>query len=475
MKKRSFFIRLKSLLLFFLITSSLSLNAQNDSIIFTFQSFIEQVLTHHPIAQKAALQIQKAEATQLAAKGEFDPTLFGDWNEKYFDEKHYYRIFEAGFKVPTWYGISVQGTYTNTRGDFLNPENKTDDNGLWMLGVEANLLQGLLIDQRRAALQQADVYEQATLNERQMILNDLVIHAINAYVSWQLNFEVQKVLQDNIELAQIYKDGTQQSYINGEKPAIDTLEAFLMVQDSRMRFKENEGNLIKVQQALESYLWYEQIPLELQDQRQPEPLADFNIAGEDVSIESVLQTHPDILDKKIKQNSYEIEQRLKRDKLKPKLKVKYNPLISTTENSLAWDYSTADYKWGVNFSMPLFLRSERASIAQNQIKVKEIGLEIRDKQNALQNKIEGNLQIQQLLEEQLNIQRQNVVDYERLLNAEKDKFGFGESSVFLLNKRQEKFLESKIKLLKVLAKYHLMDVEYLLLTNQILTFLGVEK
>jgi len=204
-------------------------------------------------------------------------------------------------------------------------------------------------------------------------------------------------------------------------------------------------------------------------------LETFNADSEEISIETVLQTHPDILNKKNKQASYEIDQNLKKDKLKPKLKIKYNPLIATTENSLAFDYSTADYKWGINFSMPLLLRRERASIAQNQIKIKEMGLEIRDKQNALQNKIEGNLQIQQLLKEQLEIQGQNVVDYERLLNGEKEKFGFGESSVFLLNKRQEKFLESKIKLLKVLAKYHLTDIEYLFLTNQLLTIWGIEK
>ena len=129
--------------------------AQQDSIVLSYAAFIENILQYHPVARQAALQNDFAAVEKLAAKGRFDPQLAADWNDKYFDKKHYYRIFNAGFQIPTWYGLTLNGSYENTDGVYLNPENTTTNMGLWTLGVEANLLQGLLIDERRAASPQA--------------------------------------------------------------------------------------------------------------------------------------------------------------------------------------------------------------------------------------------------------------------------------------------------------------------------------
>lgn len=49
---------------------------------------------------------------------------------------------------------------------------------------------------------------------------------------------------------------------------------------------------------------------------------------------------------------------------------------------------------------------------------------------------------------QLNLLQQNNEGYLLLLEAENEKFNFGESSVFLLNKRQEKLIEGRIKFIK---------------------------
>ncbi|MBK7410358.1 MAG: hypothetical protein IPJ40_21245 [Saprospirales bacterium] len=57
-----------------------------------------------------------------------------------------------------------------------------------------------------------------------------------------------------------------------------------------------------------------------------------------------------------------------------------------------------------------------------------------DKQNSLKNKIEGNLESQLFLEAQVALQQQNVGNYGLLLEAERERFSYGESSVFLLNK-----------------------------------------
>lgn len=447
--------------------------AQNDSIVLTYDGFIQNVLTHHPISQQTDLQSNFAEARWLSARGRFDTQLKSNWNEKQFDDKQYYQIFEAGFQIPTWYGLTLKGGYENTEGVFLNPENKTDKNGLWAVGIEANLLQGLLIDERRAALQQAEVFQRATENHRKLLLNDLLFDASAAYFNWQVAFFTQQIIEESLDLAEEYLEATRQLFLNGDKPAIDTLEAFLIVQDRLNLLQSNEINLVSAKQFLENYLWYDGIPVELQATTLPEDFNQTNIdLPIDVPLQQLIANHPEILEKELKVSQYEIEGRVKRDKLKPKLKVKYNPLLSTTENSISPNFSTSNFKWGFDFSMPLQRRSERAAIAENQLKIRETELSITDKRNVLQNKLDATLAKQNLLEQQVTLQTQNVGNYQTLLDAETTKFSFGESSVFLLNKRQEKFLDGNIKLLQLRAKLQMNKVEYLYFTGSILEVLN---
>ncbi|MEZ4888223.1 MAG: TolC family protein [Chitinophagales bacterium] len=458
--KKSFLYHIAAIGCF--LIGSVSSSAQNDSIVLTYNVFLKNVLAHHPLSQQADLQSDFSEAAWLSAKGKFDPKLSSNWNEKYFADKHYYKIFEAGFQIPTWYGLTIAGGYENTEGVFLNPENKTDKNGLWALGIEANLLQGLRIDERRAALKQAEVFQKAAENERKMMLNELLFAASQAYFNWQLVFNTQQIIEGGRVLAEEYLEATRQLFRNGDKPAIDTLEAFLIVQDRVNQLQSNEINLLSTQQQLENFLWYDQVPLELQSSTIPENFneTDFTLPVE-VPLMQMMDNHPEILEKELKISQYEIEGVVKRDKLRPKLKVKYNPLLNTSENSLAPNYSTSNYKWGFDFSMPLLMRSERAAVQENQLKIKEVELDIVAKRNTLQNKLQATLAKQVLLEQQVNLQSQNVRNYEVLLNAERTKFSFGESSVFLLNKRQEKYLESSIKLTELTAKYQMAKVEYL--------------
>mgnify|MGYP001953613062 CR=1 FL=1 len=63
------------------------------------------------------------------------------------------------------------------------------------------------------------------------------------------------------------------------------------------------------------------------------------------------------------------------------------------------------------------------------------------------------------------MQTQSLTGYEKLLEAEETKFLYGESSVFLLNKRQEKFIDGRLKLVKLKIGLQLEKLNYLYYTN----------
>ena len=443
-------------------------HAQSDSITLHHKEYLENVLLFHPIAEKASLQSKIAAAEWLFARGNLDPSINSSWSEKDFDKKRYYRQYQGKFNIPTQLGIDFVGGYENTEGVFLNPENYTDPYGLWHLGIEVNLLQGLIVNERKIALQQAKVFQDMTENERQLLLNQLLYKASKAYLEWQQYYFFQGVLNENIQIANAYFENTKLSFQNGEKTAMDTLEAFIMYQDANNLLQKNNGALTKSRQKVENYLWYEKTPISLQNTTKPE---DYNNTiyppRKNTSIPNIVNTHPLIQSYINKQSYYSIKQRLKREKLKPKLKVKYNPLLSTS-NSLAPNLSLSDYKWGFDFSMPLLFRKEKADIQLGDIQIQEIGLDIQNKKNELQNKLENSLQQQAILREQITLSQQNLQGYRLLLEGENEKFRYGESSVFLLNKRQEKYINGRLKLIELNIKLQKELLNYLYYSNELI-------
>lgn len=453
------------IILFFSIALSNSMFAQNkDYEILTYEDFIINVLQNHPIAKQADLLTRQASAEMLAARGNLDPMIEANFNQKHLDEKLYYRYADASLRVPTKWGVDFVGEYNRNTGYFINTENKTQINGLWNVGLEANLIQGLLVNERNIALKQATVFQDINKNQQIIVLNKLLSEATKSYLKWQKEFFTIEAINENIELSEQYLQNTKALFFNGEKTRIDTLEAFIILQDRQVLLQESRQMLIKAQQELENFLWFNNEAILLQETTSPSPFDTF-IFEEETGIQAnfAMENHPEIQEKLAKQSYFELEQRWKREKLKPKLKLKFNPFFSDNNENFIPNYQIDNYKLGVNFSTPLFFRKQKADIQRGQIKLDQIAFEIDNKQNELQNKLDASLENYIQLREQLTIQIGNISGYQQLLEAENAKFAFGESSVFLINKRQEKLLEGEIKLIKLYQKIQetLLSINFL--------------
>jgi outer membrane protein TolC len=325
-----------------------------------------------------------------------------------------------------------------------------------------------MIDERRTALQQAEVFQKMTENERIILLNDLLYDASSAYLNWQNAYYSKEIIIENIDLANIYLANTKLAFDNGEKTQMDTLEARIALQEANNQLIATEIIITASRQNAENYLWLDNLPLEILPSTAPERFtADFLLIDTSTDIDDLIDAHPIIQSKINKLSFYELEQRWKREKLKPKLSINFNPLLATT-TTIAPTYASSDYKWSVDFSMPLLFRSEKAEVTRGNIKIQNVALDIDNKRLELKNKIENTLFQQSLLKDQINLLEDNIRGYRLLLDGENDKFLLGESSVFLVNKRQEKYIMSRLKLLELTLKLQKESLSYLYYSNQLI-------
>ncbi len=438
--------------LLLLLLLPLFLLAQGPSVLLTETEFLRLVEAHHPLSVRADLQRERADAVLRMARGGFDPKLYGDLSQKYYSGTRYYSVIEGGLKVPTWFGIELNAAYERNDGTYLNPELRVPESGLYAAGLSISLGQGLLFDQRRAELQRADIYRQSTEAERIILINQLLYDAGGAYWTWAGAQGVVEIYEEAVRLAQTRYGAIGAGASLGDRPAIDTLEARILVQNRQLELETARLDLSNAAAALAAFLWLDGVvPLELGPTTLPPPATEIDVAALEPA--GGILNHPELDRTRLKIEELEVDERLQREQLKPRLDVKYNALLLGGSDQPLEDYSSANYKWGVSFSQPLLVRKERGKLQLTRIKMSETQLELSDKTAALGVKVVQAENEANTTAAQFVLAGRNAADYLRLLEGERELFRAGESSLFLVNTRESSYISARIKQVEVGVKH----------------------
>ncbi len=226
-----------------------------------------------------------------------------------------------------------------------------------------------------------------------------------------------------------------------------------------MQANQAAVDLRKARLKLSTYLWSQDQPLLLQED--VAPVETDIILGNLLSEipETNFETHPQLAFYRQKIEALQIEKRYRFNKLLPKIDLEYNFLSEEPDNFET--FNSGAYKAGLKFSMPLFLRKERGDLKVAEYELQDAKLELNLKDNQLQARINAIQQQLQAFLEQIEMTQQMVTDSNTLLDAEVRKFNFGESSIFLINTRESKFIEARLKQLDLQIKFLKTQAEYL--------------
>ena len=483
-KWKFYSLLMKSLLIFFLMVSHSAAQdslttlssegfVQDSAITLSPEDFLNMVRAFHPMSQTADLQMAKAAAQLLKARGSFDPELFTDLSQKYFDDKTYYSLLNAGLQVPTWFGVKLKAGYLDNRGEFLNPENNLPENGLWYTGIEVPLLQDLFRDERRTMLRQAKIGQEMAEFERLIMLNDLLFDALDSYWSWFAAYHAVDVFKDATKAAEVRLIAVRRASQSGENAIIDTVEASIQFQNRQIALQKAQLDFINAGLKLSTFLWSEDnIPLELTDSIFPidlEQEAALNVNGSIINpTDSLwLDGHPILQSYMLKIDQIELDRKLNKNRLLPKLNLEYNLLSRPDGWNPYGQVDIADYQWKLGFQFPIALRKERGELQLNTIRQQEMQLEFENKRLMIENKIREFQNTQITTNQQTVVYRRTVEDYERLLNGERRLFSAGESALFLVNVRELGFIDAQLKLIELIAENRMAESAILYAAGQL--------
>lgn len=432
--------------------------------------YMDQVMAYHPVARQAGLLDDAAAANMQKAKGAFDPKLSTGYENKTLNGSEYFDYLNTELKVSTLPGVDLIGSYNLTEGLYINPERRTPDEGLIQAGASINLGKGLIIDQRRADLQKARIMVNVNELTRQLILNDLWADALIVYWNWAEAAEKVRIYIEAVDIAEARFEAVGQSYVNGNEPGIDTLEAFIRLERRRIDLARAEIKFQKTRNMALAFLWEEDgSPVNSLANFGPAPLSDIVLQDRVEPVEAeALNNHPEMLRYQNKLEQANIDRRWKREQLKPELALKWL-YQSGVPGSDKYAPSIANQKFNLSFSFPLFLRKERASVELANIKIEQIALGRDGKQRDLLAKAEALFSEQEILAQQIIRQRQIVTDYQALFEAENTLFTLGESSLFKLQSRESNLIKARLELAELRAQYPRVEVSLLRVLGQAYT------
>ncbi|WP_233188588.1 TolC family protein [Tenacibaculum sp. SG-28] len=357
--------------------------------------------------------------------------------------------------------MEFKANFEENSGNYLNPEATLPDGGLYSAGVSVSLAQGFLINERMAAVKKAKIFMQQTKAERELAVNTLLVKASEAYFMWLEAYQEQKIYHRFLKNAAIRLEGIKRNVVVGEKAPIDSVEAKIAMQSRRLNAEQAKLKTRKAMLYASNYLWMANIPLQIQENITP-VIPEANTIATSLSfktmeeLEFAMANHPKIRNLESKIAALEVDNALKKNKLLPKVDLQYNFLASDV-NAFS-NFNTANYKAFVNLSFPLFLRKERGDLKLNKYKLQEIKFERTTTALAINNKIEAIQTEISSLEEQTSLIEAMVVNYTLLLAAEERKFTLGDSSLFVINAREQKLIAAALKANTITVKTLLANV-----------------
>lgn len=436
-----------------------------DTASWTYGQFLQEVLEHHPLWKSAQAKADAASGKVMEARSAFDPVLAGKDEAKQDPAGFLYRKQGVEAVVPTWTGVDLVAKSALSSGADLNPEDETGAGGLLAVGVSLPLGPQLLWDQRRASVRQAELLLQEAEWKQDQMRRKLMSDASKAYADWAAAHDVRAANLRAERLAKIRKQMVIEAFRQREKSAMDTLEAHMALADRHRQRSEAEVDWASARMRLALYRWADASSLGLPDALWEPGLNRFTgvVTVEDSSSAwSSWNTGAFWSAVGVPVELAENYKRLAQTQWLPAPVLEYRVWQKgTTSFTPDPDYA----QWNVGWKVPLLLRKSRGAYRYAKNQWLHETAQAQWERGQLERWFQAKWVERKELRKQLLAVREAEKAAERLYSLETRKFILGESTLFIVNAREAKYLEAVQKRATTEAKWLGLEAELYALTS----------
>lgn len=431
-----------------------------------YEDFISVVRANHPDIIAANLEKQIASSRRLETQGAFDPSI---------NSRNFYQRFNSTSNVGeeqttftsdtsldflTRYGADVSLGAKFAQGDIVTPISPTGDAGEYFVQLQVPLL-------RDAIYNSANVREKsAKLNE---VIADFLLYraklgtlsaATKSFWDWVASKHILDIENNLLKLLDDQVDFVQEQADLGNLPQIDVIEAE----------REYQRRQAKVQSALRSnqessidiskYIWTDDgVPYSIPkaSQVQEELPTPVGLIPDDIQEAKLtaLEKRPEFKAVDLSREISVLERKLAKNQMLPQLDAFINSGVESGDDSIG-----STFQAGVLLSLPLRVRTAKGQMQQAELSIQKLNLQERQ---LIQNVF---LEIEDLASqidtsyERYIAAKENYELSQKLEEGERDRFELGDSTLFLVIRRQRATVEAYIDLISTISDYSVAKTNF---------------
>lgn len=453
MKNRNFL--LLTLILFF----NISVASSKESDLLTLEKTLELVDKNHPKLASANRTQRMAKAKRREKQGAFDPKLNLD-----SDYMRYNNPSERGeakeaidnelsLNFLTRSGLQISPGIRYNMGSVKFPLSPTGDSAEYFTTIKAPLLRGFIVNDKSIAERQAITGESLADNEFYRTRLEILLNSSDAYWSWVAAKLKMDVANKLLDIAKVRAEIINERANKGDLPTIDTIEAEQEVFRRKEAYIKAKRQFQNHSYKLSLYLWDDKgkptmIPNEENVPKKVDDPKDLSFIDLKTAIESALSNRPEITIILLEKKVTELDLKLAKNDILPDLTVFANPGIDTGGKSIG-----PTIKAGVNLNANLRQRAARGRMETAKLKLEKLDIEKRNLELEIQTEVKDVIsEINATYERYINASKE-LEFAKRLEEGEREKFKYGDSTLFLVNQRERARAEVEMKVVDIIAEY----------------------
>lgn len=421
----------------------------------------------HPDVLGSMADARGAEGKLVSARGAFDPTLAVDGTtvpEGYYD----YSFIGAQLRqaTPLW-GLDITAGYQIGRpglntfppyDEFL----ETLDGGEIGVGVGLPLWRGGPIDPERAKIRQGRAGVEEFRAQIRGTRLSIALQAVDAYWGWRAAAEKYRVFYDLVQIAR-QRDGAVRSSIEqGTLPTVERAESLRAIFE---RTNQAWSSWQKLQNAAVKLSLFSR---DISGAPIVPPASAAALLGPPggwapanaSDIDPAISKRPEIAVLQQKLEKADIEVKLRRNRVAPKLDFKAalsKDLGTTGDPERVEELDPTELKLGLVLEAPLLFRKDRGMLTEAEAardalanKAQLVGEKLRASLLQLSQQIEA-------LERKAEVAVELRDAAELAAEAERRRFAIGTSDLFKVFQRESKSAEASLKAIDAIAARHAAD------------------
>jgi len=451
----------------------------------TIEEVFARIELTHPLLQATGLERAQARAKVLKALGVWEPRVR---NELEFDRYQTYNLtnvsgapnhLSAGYvdtflKVGHPWGGEVFAGIRNNFGDHatllgqntLNPSDRNVQSPavavpmdlqlfypqqMMIIGGKFNLLRGFMVNEEFAQFQQAEVAgPQAEVKVAQK-RQDLYLAGAIQYWDWQVAVKQADVVKRALDVAEERYRMIEGRAKAGAVAPIDVVEAREEVQRRREAAIAAQRKIEYEQYKLALFLWEKGQPVTPRPEWAPEFQGETPLpSDEDVAAFKVEATEdrPEVRDLYIEAKLNNIELKLAKNNLLPKLTVEGGPAIG----AIYWAGGIG-YRMATLFSMPLFNRAARGKVLHAEAQQERLAWKQAYTERQVAIDVDNWLSAIVRARDRVKASTEALRLAKTLEEGERARFNMGATSVLFVNIRERAVVEMAYELYRAQADY----------------------